>query len=145
MSHSGAVVTVTALPGGRVGVDVLRRPLSRALVDQVLASGDAAALRVTGENSTVPPDVFEMLRHPDPSVRRGVTGRLDLTGDQLVRLAADPAVEVRTAVSTHPGLTEQHRAGIHIDVTTVPGNGHYGSADVRCRWISWRIQFRKAS
>ncbi|MEU0156576.1 hypothetical protein [Micromonospora fulviviridis] len=117
---------------------VLQRPLSRVLIDQVLASGDTAARRVMGENPTVPPDAVEtLLRHPDPSVRRGVTGRLDLTGDQLVRLVADPAVEVRTAISTHPGLTEQQRAGIDIDLTTVPGDGHYGSADVRCRWIPY--------
>ncbi|MEU7575321.1 hypothetical protein [Micromonospora sp. NPDC049240] len=117
---------------------VLRRPLSRALIDQVLASGDTAALRVMGKNPSVPPDVVEtLLRHPDPSVRQGVTGRVDLTGDQVVRLTTDSAVEVRTAVSTHPGLTEQQRAGIDIDVTTVPGDGHFGSADVRCRWVPY--------
>lgn len=115
---------------------VLQRPLSRALIDQVLASGDVAALQVMGKNPSVPPDVVETLvRHPDPSVRQGVTGRVDLTGDQLVTLAADLAAEVRTAVSTHPGLTEQQRAGIDIDVTTVSGDGHFGSADVRCRGI----------
>ncbi|MDT5030922.1 MAG: hypothetical protein QOC94_1093, partial [Actinoplanes sp.] len=32
-------------------------------------------------------------------------------------LAGDPAVEVRTIVSTHPGLSEQQRAGIIIDPT----------------------------
>ncbi|MET8307144.1 hypothetical protein [Micromonospora sp. NPDC005173] len=117
---------------------VLQRPLSRALVDHVLASGDTAALRVMGENPTVPPDVVEtLLRHPDPSVRQGVTGRVDLTGDQLVRLANDPVVEVRTAVSTHPGLTELQRADIDIDVTTVRDDGHFGSADVRCRSIPY--------
>ncbi|MEU8207881.1 hypothetical protein AB0B85_01635 [Micromonospora sp. NPDC049044] len=117
---------------------VLQRPLSRALVDHVLASGDTDALRVMGENPGVPPDVVEtLLRHPDPSVRQGVTCRVDLTDDQLVRLATDPAVEVRTAVSTHPGLTEQQRAGIDIDVTTVPGDGHFGSVDVRCRWVPY--------
>lgn len=116
----------------------LRRPLSRALIDQVLASGDTAELRAIGENSSVPPDVVEtLLNHSDPSVRQGVAGRVDLTGDQLVRLVTDPAVEVRTAVSTHPGLTEQQRAGIDIDVTTVPGDGHFGSADVRCLGIPY--------
>ncbi|MEU1587046.1 hypothetical protein [Micromonospora sp. NPDC005710] len=118
---------------------VLRRPLSRALVGQVLASGDAAALRVMAENLSVPPDVVEtLLRHPDPSVRQAVAGRVDLSGEQLVRLATDPAVEVRTAVSTHPGLTEPQRASIDIDVTTVPGDGHFGSSDVRCRDIPSR-------
>jgi hypothetical protein len=117
---------------------VLQRPLSRALVDQVLAGDDRAALEVLGGNPTVPPEVVETLvRHPDPAVRRGVTGRPDLTGDQLVRLATDPVVEVRTAVSTHPGLTEQQRAGIDIDVTTAPGDGHYGTAGVRCRDVPY--------
>ncbi|MGW3887692.1 hypothetical protein ACWD69_03320 [Micromonospora chokoriensis] len=115
---------------------VLQRPLSRALVDQVLASGDVAALRVMGRNASVPPDAVErLLRHSEPSVRQAVGGRLDLTGDQLLALAADPAVEVRTEVSTHPGLTEQQRAGIRIDVTTAPGDGHFGLADARCRGI----------
>ncbi|SCL21456.1 hypothetical protein GA0074692_1180 [Micromonospora pallida] len=117
---------------------VLQRPLSRALIDQVLASGDTDALQVMGRNPTVPPDVVEtLLRHPDPSVRQAVTGRVDLTDDQLARLAADPAVEVRTALSNHPRLTEQQRARIDIDVTTVTGDGHYGTADVRCRWIPY--------
>ncbi|GGO21882.1 hypothetical protein GCM10011576_40630 [Micromonospora parathelypteridis] len=115
---------------------VLQRPLSRALIDQVLASGDAAALRVMAENPSVPPDVVEtLLRNPDPSVRQAAAGRVDLSGEQLVGLATDPAVEVRTAVSTHPGLSESQRASIDIDVTTVPGDGHFGSADVRCRGI----------
>ncbi|MEV7988346.1 hypothetical protein [Micromonospora sp. NPDC085948] len=117
---------------------VLQRPLSPALVDQVLASGDAAALRVMAENPSVPPDVVEtLLRHPDPSVRQGLAGRVDLSGDQLVRLSTDPTVEVRTAVSTHPGLSEPQRASIDIDVTTVPDDGHFGSADVRCREIPY--------
>ncbi|WP_433261927.1 hypothetical protein ACQPWR_21290 [Micromonospora vinacea] len=117
---------------------VLRRPLSRALVEKVLARGDAAALRVLAENPSVPPDVVEtLLRHPEPSVRQGVAGRADLSGEHLVRLAADPAVEVRTAVSTHPGLSEPQRASIDIDVTIVPGDGHFGSADVRCRGIPY--------
>jgi hypothetical protein len=115
---------------------VLQRPLSRALIDHVLASGDTDALHVMGKNPTVPPDVVEtLLHHPDPSVRQGIADRLDLTGDQILRLAIDPAVEVRTAISTHPGLTERQRADIDIDVTTVVGDGHYGTADTRCRSI----------
>ncbi|MGC9665552.1 hypothetical protein ACNTMW_03240 [Planosporangium sp. 12N6] len=112
---------------------VLQRPLSRALVDKVLAGGDVAALGVLGGNPTTPPDVVDtLLRHADPAVRGGLAGRVDLTDDQLARLAADPAVEVRTAVSVHPGLAEWQRAGIDIDVTTVPGDGHFGHADVPC-------------
>jgi hypothetical protein len=118
---------------------VLNRRLSRALVDQVLASGDVKAIGVMGTNPSVPADVVEtLLRHPDPAVRQNVAERMDLTGEQLTRLAADPAVEVRTAVSTHPGLTEQQRAGIDIDVTTVRGDGHFGTPDVRCRSVLYR-------
>lgn len=112
---------------------VLQRPLSRALIDHVLASGDTAALGVIGGNPSLTVDVVEtLLDHPDPSVRQGITGRADLTGDQLVRLAADPAVEVRTVVSVHPGLSEEQRAGIDIDVTAVRGDGHFGPACAGC-------------
>lgn len=118
---------------------VLHRRLSRALVDQVLASGDVEAIGVMGTNPSIPADVVEtLLRHPDPAVRQNVAERTDLTGEQLTRLAADPAVEVRTAVSTHPGLTEQQRAGIDIDVSTVPGDGHFGTPDVSCRSVLHR-------
>jgi hypothetical protein len=118
---------------------VLHRRLSRALVDQVLASGDVEAIGVIGSNPSIFADVVEtLLRHPDPAVRHNVAERMDLTGEQLTRLAADPAVEVRTAVSTHPGLTEQQRAGIDIDLTTVPGDGHFGTPDVRCRSVLHR-------
>ncbi|SCL21131.1 hypothetical protein GA0074692_1096 [Micromonospora pallida] len=102
---------------------VLQRPLSRALVDQVLASGDTDALQVMGRNPTVPPDVVEtLLRHPDPSVRQAVTGRVDLTDDQLARLAADPAVEVRTALSNHPSAPAEHAAWIDHGCDIRPGN-----------------------
>jgi hypothetical protein len=113
---------------------VLQRPLSRALVDQVVASGDEAALYFVGPNPSTPPDVVQaLLRHPSTEVRRRLAGRTDLSCEQLLELAADPAVEVRTAVSAHPGLTEQQRAGIDIEVTTVAGDGHYGSRR-RCRY-----------
>lgn len=138
VSHRQQVMEPADLPDqhGHAFWYVLQRPLSRALIDQVLATGDAAALNVMAKNPSVPPDVVEtLLRHPDPSVRQGLAGRVDLSGDQLLRLATDPAVEVRTAVSTHPGLTEPQRASIDIDTTTAPGDGHFGSGDVRCRWI----------
>jgi hypothetical protein len=112
--------------------EVLQRPLSRALVDHVLARDDPAALAMVGSNPSTPPDVVEMLlRHPDPEVRVGLTGRTDLTDNQLIRLATDPAAVVRTAVSTHPSLTEQQRASIDIDLTLprYPGVGH---SDVYC-------------
>jgi hypothetical protein len=106
---------------------VLQRPLSRALVDQVVASDDTEALYFVGPNPTTPPDVVRaLLRHPSTQVRRQLAARADLSRDQLLELAADPEVEVRTAVSVHPGLTEQDRAGIDIDVTTADGDGHFG-------------------
>jgi hypothetical protein len=65
-------------------------------------------------------------------VRRRLTARGDLSHEQLLDLAADAAVEVRTAVSVHPGLSEQERSRVDIDVTTVDGHGHYGSHRI-CR------------
>ncbi|MEH1167748.1 hypothetical protein V6V47_20420 [Micromonospora sp. CPCC 205539] len=112
---------------------VLRRRLSRALVDQVVSSDDAMAISVVAANPSTPADVVEaLLRHPEPAVRQGLATRPDLTREQIARLAADPAIQVRTEVSIHPGLTEQQRAAIDIDVTTVPGDGHFGHPDVRC-------------
>ena len=94
---------------------VLQRPLSRALIDRVLATDDVEALQFVAINPTTPPDAVEtLLRHTDIGVRHGVATRADLTSGQLLRLIADPAVEVRRAVSTHPGLTEQQRADIDI-------------------------------
>ncbi len=112
---------------------VLQRPLSRALVDQVVADGDDEALFFVAANPSTPPDVVSaLLRHPAAIIRRRVAGRSDLNHEQLLALAADPAAEVRTAVSVHPGLTERERAGIDIDVTTIDGDGHFGTAG-RCR------------
>lgn len=109
---------------------VLQRPLSRALVDQVVASDDVESLYFVATNPSTPVDVVEKLvGHPAAKVRQRVATRPDLTGEQLVRLAADEAAEVRTAVSVHPGLTEQQRAGIAIDTATAVGDGHYGPRD----------------
>lgn len=102
-------------------------------MDQVLASGDVEALHFVATNPSTSPDVVEtLLGHPAAEVRREVATRADLTNEQLLRLAADPTAEVRTAVSIHPSLTEQQRSGISIDITTVPGDGHY-SARIGCR------------
>ena len=95
--------------------DVLQRRLSRELVDQVVASDDPQALYFVGPNPTTPPDVVEaLLSHPVAEVRVRLAGRADLSTGQLLRLAADPDVAVRTAVSVHPGLTEEQRATIAI-------------------------------
>jgi hypothetical protein len=113
---------------------ILQRPLSRALVEQVVADDDTAALYYVAANPSTPPDVVQaLLRHPDREVRERLTGRPDLSREQLLELAGDPAVEVRTAISVHPGLTEQQRAGIDIDLTTDEGDGHYGPKG-RCHW-----------
>ncbi|BCJ69408.1 hypothetical protein GCM10009779_70070 [Polymorphospora rubra] len=112
---------------------VLQRPLSRALVDRIVASGDEAALYFVGPNPSTPPDVVQaLLRHSAAEVRRRLAERIDLSREQLLLLACDSVVEVRTAVSVNPGLTEQQRADIDIDVTTVGGDGHYGPRR-RCR------------
>ncbi|WP_250031895.1 hypothetical protein [Paractinoplanes maris] len=107
---------------------VLQRPLSRALIDRVLS--DDQALFFVGPNPTTPPDVVEaLLRHPSAEVRQRLTGRADLTGDQLLRLAADADAGVRRAVSHHPGLTEDlllrlaadADAGVRTAVSVHPG------------------------
>jgi hypothetical protein len=49
---------------------VLQRRLSRALVEQVLRSGDVAAIGFVAANPSTPPDVVQtLLSHPDPWVR----------------------------------------------------------------------------
>jgi hypothetical protein len=107
---------------------VLQRPLSRALIDRVLATDDVQALPFVAANPTTPSDVVEtLMRHPDIGVRQAAAARVDLTHAQLLRLGTDPAIEVRAAVSTHPGLTEQQRADIDIgagDANFGPLHGH---------------------
>ncbi|MCY1143944.1 hypothetical protein OWR29_38615 [Actinoplanes sp. Pm04-4] len=106
---------------------VLQRPLSRALIDQVMS--DEQALYFVGTNPSTPADVVEALtRHPSAEVRRRLAERAELSDEQLLRLAADPDAGVRTRVSVHPGLTEEQRAAIDIDLTTMPEDGHYGPA-----------------
>jgi hypothetical protein len=107
-------------------------------VEQVLESGDVDAIGTVAGNPTTPPGVVEaLLSHPEPAVRQSLAERPDLNTDQLTRLAADQAVEVPTAVSSHPGLTEQQRDRIDIDVSTVYGDGHFGTNDVSWRWVGW--------
>ncbi|MEU4242191.1 hypothetical protein [Actinoplanes sp. NPDC026619] len=100
----------------------------------MVAAGDIAQLGFLAINPTTPPDVVEaLLRHPDSGLRRRLAGRADLSHDQLLELAADRSVEVRTAVSVHPDLTEPERAGIAIDVTLDEADGHFGPRH-RCHW-----------
>jgi hypothetical protein len=128
VAHRDRVMTPADLPAGHCHAywETLHRRLSRELVDQVSAGNDVEAVAVVAANPSTPPDVVAaLLRHPEPEVRRQLAERADLTAEQLIRLAEDPAAEVRTAVSVHPGLTERQRAGIDIDVTTAPGHGRY--------------------
>ncbi|MGN9911220.1 hypothetical protein ACTMTJ_27055 [Phytohabitans sp. LJ34] len=101
---------------------VYRRRLSPALVAHVLATdpGDLmGGVSAMADNPHLPPEtVEELFAHPAADVRAGLARRTDLTRSQLARLAADPDVSVRTAVSTHPALSEDERARIDIDVTT---------------------------
>ncbi|MFI7599143.1 hypothetical protein [Actinoplanes sp. NPDC049681] len=95
----------------------LHRRLSRALVDKLLLRDSVYDLECIVKNPSVPLDVAgRLIEHPEPDVRRSLAERDDLTAAQLARLAADPDVRVRTAVSVHPALTEQQRAAIDIEV-----------------------------
>ncbi|WP_433534392.1 HEAT repeat domain-containing protein [Micromonospora sp. CA-249363] len=96
--------------------------LSPALIEYVLADRDGRqGADAMATNPTLPPEVVEALfDHPSADVRRSLAQRDDLTRTQLARLAADPDVSVRTAVSIHPALSEMDRAAIDIDVTTAP-------------------------
>lgn len=94
-------------------------PLTRALIDEVLAGDAEEDLIALGGNKHLPPEVVDVLiAHPGAAVRREAAERTDLTGRQLARLAADPDAAVRTTVSVHAGLTEAQRAAIDIDATT---------------------------
>ncbi|MFI5930069.1 hypothetical protein ACIA3K_29410 [Micromonospora sp. NPDC051543] len=96
--------------------------LSPALVEYVLADRDGRhGAESMATNPNLPPEVVETLfDHPSADVRCGLAQRDDLTRSQLDRLAADPDVSVRTAVSLHRALSEMDRAAIDIDVTTAP-------------------------
>ena len=104
---------------------VALRRLSPALVAHVLATDPTDTMDGVSAMATNPhlprETVEELFDHQAASVRRALARRADLTRSQLERLAADPDVSVRTAVSVHPGLSEEDRAGIDIDVTTAKG------------------------
>jgi hypothetical protein len=85
---------------------VLHRPLSRALAEQVVASGDVEAVRTIATNDTLPSDLVDALSHnPDCEARTRIAARPDLTGEQVQRLATDPDPAVRAVVATRAGLT----------------------------------------
>ncbi|SDS61177.1 hypothetical protein SAMN04489716_1177 [Actinoplanes derwentensis] len=91
--------------------NVLQRPLSPALAQQIAASGDLVAVRYFTRNATIPPHLVDALsRHADAEVRAGVAARTDLTAEQVAALAADPDDDVRTVISTHAYLTENEQA-----------------------------------
>ncbi|MEV0131790.1 hypothetical protein AB0H83_25430 [Dactylosporangium sp. NPDC050688] len=101
--------------------------LSRALVDDLIAEGDPHALAELAVNPNVPNSVVAgLIAHPEAQVRRRAAERVDLTADQLARLAVDADLEVRTTVSVHPGLSEEQRADIRIDSTESLPYGYGG-------------------
>lgn len=98
--------------------------LSSALVERVVAGGRADELAPLAANPTTPSGVVAPLfDHPEPDVRRSLAEREDLTATQLARLAADPDVFVRAAVSVHPALSEERRATIDLDGATALAEG----------------------
>ncbi len=118
------------------------RRLSRPLIAHVLAidvddrMGGVAAM---AGNRTLPPDVLDTLfEHPSSDVRCSLAERDDLSRAQLTRLAADPDVAVRTAVSVHPRLTEDERVAIDIDVTTSREHRPVGRSSSRTGGTSTR-------
>ncbi|WP_155387076.1 HEAT repeat domain-containing protein [Catellatospora paridis] len=109
------------------------RRLSRPLIAHVLAvdanDGGGGVSAMAG-NRTLPTDVLDTLfEHPSSDARCSLAERDDLSRAQLTRLAADPDVAVRTAVSVHPRLTEDERAAIDIDVTTSREHRPFGPVE----------------
>jgi hypothetical protein len=85
--------------------DVLQRPLSGALAEQVAASGDVKQIEVMAVNPTLPDDLVETLsRHPVVAVREAVANREVLTGELVRRLAEDPEPPVRCQVAKRRAL-----------------------------------------
>lgn len=116
----------------------LGRPLTREVVDHVLALGDPNDLTVIATNPHVPADaIATLIAHPAPEVRSAIAHRHDLTARQVTRLFGDDDPVVRNAISVHPALTEQERAAMGVDLRHVPGEGDFGPD---CEHSgSWRI------
>ncbi|GGN51872.1 hypothetical protein FHR83_009260 [Actinoplanes campanulatus] len=87
----------------------LQRPLSRQLAEQVLASGDHAAIGMTARNLSVPADLVDvLLRYPDAEIRAAAACREELTAEQFAQLAADPDASVRAAAGGRADLPADH-------------------------------------
>jgi hypothetical protein len=99
---------------------VLQRPLSRALAEQVAASGDIGQIEVMAGNPTLPADLVETLsRYPAASVREAVANRESLPSDLVRRLAEDPDPLVRCRVAKCRALPRDlvHRLAADPDHT----------------------------
>ncbi|GAA1653208.1 hypothetical protein [Actinoplanes couchii] len=96
--------------------DVVQRPLSPALAEQIAASGDLEIIRSVAWNKTLPAHLVAALsRHPDTEVRGGIAAGADLTVEQIAALVADAAPEVRAAAATRPDLTPEQIATLAAD------------------------------
>ncbi|MGY5052380.1 PE-PGRS family protein [Streptomyces sp. 900105755] len=67
-----------------------------------------------------------LVHHGDPAERRSLAGNPHLDPDLVNVLAHDPDVNVRSSLATRSDLTEEQRAGIHIDFDP---RGHYYPLD----------------
>ncbi|MES4907506.1 MULTISPECIES: hypothetical protein [unclassified Streptomyces] len=114
-----ATSDLTFLEGAlhRRGYSLMRRGLSRAVVDSALADPDGTNRMLIAPNPGLPADVVVRLAaDPDPKVREAVAGRPDLGPAERRALAVDPDPTVRLAVSAHPALSEEERAAIDYEV-----------------------------
>ncbi|WP_407836009.1 hypothetical protein ACE1OC_05595 [Streptomyces sp. DSM 116496] len=97
---------------------LMHQALSRTVVEGVLTSpvaeGERAAI---AGNPSLPADVVVLLAgDPDPEVRERIAHRTDLGPAEMRALAVDPDPTVRLALSVHPALSEEERAGIDYEV-----------------------------
>ncbi|WP_329275052.1 HEAT repeat domain-containing protein [Streptomyces sp. NBC_00691] len=103
-------------PDGEVRVAALlqhhrERPLPRSVYEaEGLEASDAiATCRLARDLAR------HVAHHGDPGRRRALARNRWLDADLVAVLARDPDDGVRFEVSTHPGLTEEQRAGVVID------------------------------
>lgn len=102
---------------------LMHRRLSRALVDQVLADGQADDLVALAGNSSVPSDVVAVLLGSDePKVRQSLAGRTGLDVSVLEALAEDADPGVRRMVAGNPGTPVGWMHAL-LDRAGVPGLG----------------------